>query len=113
MDARIRALGHGDQIEMFTGFPRSGVSSSLETDSNNVDFIETELAAELYCDEVVDGSGKFQYLDRVVSVSAVTETGNPSVPELDQKGFEQREIHNMLCLKPQKRLPPVEEDPDA
>ncbi len=35
----------------------------------------SELAAELYVDEVLDGSGRFQYLDRVSSVSALPEAG--------------------------------------
>ncbi len=32
-------------------------------------FMESELAAELYVDEVVDGSGRLLYVDKVVSVS--------------------------------------------
>ncbi len=35
--------------------------------------IDSELASELYCDEVLDGQGQFLYLDRVVSVSALDE----------------------------------------
>ena len=35
-------------------------------------FMQTELASELYVDEVLDGAGRIQYLDRSVSVSAST-----------------------------------------
>ena len=33
----------------------------------------SEAGAELYVNEVLDGSGRFQYLDKVASVSALTE----------------------------------------
>ena len=36
-------------------------------------FLDSEEASELYVDEVLDGSGRFQYLDRVVSMSALAE----------------------------------------
>jgi len=44
-------------------------------DQLHLDFMETELACELYCDEVVDGSGRFMYIDKSVSVSAPTDDG--------------------------------------
>ena len=37
--------------------------------------IFSELAAELYVNEVLDGQGRFMYLDRVSSVSALPEAG--------------------------------------
>ncbi len=36
-------------------------------------FLGSELAAELYVDEVLDGRGRFQYLDSVSSVSGLVE----------------------------------------
>ena len=35
------------------------------------DFLESERASELYVDEVLDGSGRIQYLDSSVSVSGL------------------------------------------
>jgi len=36
-------------------------------------FLGSEKAAELFVDEVLDGSGRFQYLDKSGSVSAMVE----------------------------------------
>jgi len=36
-------------------------------------FLGSEEASELYVDEVLDGSGRFLYVDSVVSVSALAE----------------------------------------
>ena len=36
-------------------------------------FLGSELAAELYVNEVLDGAGQFQYLDKSGSVSAMVE----------------------------------------
>ena len=36
-------------------------------------FLASELAAELYVDEVLDGNGRLQYVDRSLSVSALAE----------------------------------------
>ena len=66
-----------------------------------MEFLESELASALYCDEVLDGSGKFQYLDKVGSVSATEdrgqshgrnqEKGGPSGPLLRIEGGENRQ----------------------
>jgi len=37
-------------------------------------YLRSEVAAEDYCDERVDGSGRPLHLDRVLSMSALTET---------------------------------------
>ena len=42
-------------------------------------FMESERAAEMYVDELVDGQGEFQYLDSVGSVSALGEGEDASV----------------------------------
>ena len=39
----------------------------------SVQFLQSEKAAELYVDEVLDGRGRFLYLDNRVSVSALVE----------------------------------------
>ena len=54
--------------------------------------MESELAAEMYCDELLDGSGSFQYLDRSVSVSALDEDEDAS-------------IHQPRRVAPQELLP--------
>ena len=41
--------------------------------------IESEEASELYVDEVLDGSGSFQYLDKVGSVSGLEQERNSLV----------------------------------
>ncbi len=33
--------------------------------------IDSELAAEMYCDEILDGAGRYLHLDRVRSVSGL------------------------------------------
>ncbi len=38
-------------------------------------FLDSELASELYVDEVLDGSGRIQYLDSMVSMSALPDPG--------------------------------------
>ena len=43
-------------------------------------FTDGEVASELYVDEVLDGSGRLLYLDRVSSVSALPE---PELPVWD------------------------------
>ncbi len=40
-------------------------------------YLGSERAAEDYCDEVVDGDGRLQYLDKVHSVSALNEPPEP------------------------------------
>ncbi len=40
---------------------------------------ESEEASELYVDEVLDGSGRFRYLDSVGSVSALAEAEDSRV----------------------------------
>ena len=37
------------------------------------EFLASEMASEMYCDEIVDGDGRLQYLDSVVSVSALVD----------------------------------------
>jgi len=37
-------------------------------------YLRSESAAEHYVDEIVDGSGRLQYLDKPLSMSALTET---------------------------------------
>ncbi len=39
--------------------------------------LDSEEAAELYVDEVLDGQGRFQYLDSVGSVSGLVEVEGP------------------------------------
>jgi len=55
--------------------------TSSSPDSEFRSFMESELASELYCDEVLDGSGRLLHLDKVGSVSALAEAE-------DQYGFE-------------------------
>ncbi len=59
-------------------------------------FLDSEVAAVLYVDEVLDGHGKFQYLDRVASVSALSDSdracvlerkGLPSIGRFPQRGL--------------------------
>jgi len=45
----------------------------LQLYPSDSDFMHSEVACELYVDEVVDGSGRIQYLDRSGSVSALIE----------------------------------------
>jgi len=40
-------------------------------------FLGSELASMLYVDEVLDGGGRLQYIDRVVSMSAVETEAEP------------------------------------
>jgi len=50
--------------------------------------LERELAADMYCDEVIDGSGRLLYLDTVVSVSALAEAeSRPWDDELLEKQY--------------------------
>ncbi len=49
-------------------------------DQREFAFMASELASELYCDEVLDGSGCFQYLDSVRSVSAFEGEGEDVHP---------------------------------
>ncbi len=35
------------------------------------EFLDSERAAEMYCNEELDGQGRFQYLDSTVSVSGL------------------------------------------
>ncbi len=56
--------------------------------------LDSELASELYCDEVLDGAGHFQYLDRVVSMSALPEAGRLLRGAQIEMEFDRREIHN-------------------
>ena len=42
-------------------------------------YLGTERAAEDYCDERVDGNGRKQYLDKVVSVSGLGRDGPPMI----------------------------------
>ncbi len=53
--------------------------------------LASELAAELYCDEVLDGSGYFQDLDRVISMRALEDEDEPA-STTDQ--HDRREFHN-------------------
>ena len=45
----MRRVGHGEQLDF--------------------DFMESELACEMYCDELLDGAGRFLEFDSTVSVS--------------------------------------------
>ncbi len=40
-------------------------------------YLRTQRAAVDYCNEVVDGAGRLQYLDKVGSVSALIEPSEP------------------------------------
>ena len=55
------------------------------------DFMASELASELYCDEILDGSGRFLHLDSTVSVSALPEAGRLASTT---ENLDRREIHN-------------------
>ena len=44
-------------------------------DQLHAQFMQSELACEMYCDEIVDGHGNVLYLDKVVSVSAPEDGG--------------------------------------
>ncbi len=52
-------------------------------------FLHSELAAEMYVDEVLDGSGNLLYVDRVGSVSALSRAEQPlrHISEYIPKGF--------------------------
>jgi len=56
--------------------------------------LESELASELYCDEVVDGSGRLQYIDRVGSVSALVEVEDDFAYDPLHVELNRRLIHN-------------------
>ncbi len=71
-----------EHFEEWLQSQRSGKGSSeLRGSDAEVDyhlglfFLETEEAAELYVDEVLDGQGRFLYLDSKSSVSALPEAG--------------------------------------
>ena len=58
-------------------------------------FMASEQVSELYCDEVLAGDGSILQVDRVLSVSALTETEaaavyarvyNQTLPEVDPHG---------------------------
>ncbi len=55
--------------------------------------IDSEEASLLYCDEVLDGAGRFLYVDRDVSLSALPEAGAAD-RFVQSEMFDQREIHN-------------------
>ncbi len=49
------------------------MSSPSELVPCQLSFLQTELAAEMYVDELLDGQGRSLYLDRVSRVTALTE----------------------------------------
>ena len=56
--------------------------------------VEGEEAAELYVDEVLDGSGRFSYLDSTVSMRGLTETEATRVWDDRLLEDQLRRIHN-------------------
>jgi len=57
--------------------------------------LDSEYAAELYVDEVLDGNGQLLYLDNVVSVSALAEAeAADRFYGVQQDMFDRREILN-------------------
>jgi len=53
----------------------------------SVAFMETELASELYCDEVLTGDGRFVILDNQVSVSGMIRFDSRYDCEINQLQF--------------------------
>jgi len=56
-------------------------------------FLESELASEMYVDEVLDGSGGLLYLDRVSSVSASPEAEADAFYGVQQELFSEGDPH--------------------
>ena len=57
-------------------------------------YLASERAAKDYCNEVVDGSGRLLYLDKVVSVSALVEVEDDFEYDPGHKELNRRLIHH-------------------
>ncbi len=57
-------------------------------------FMGTEYASELYIDEVLDGQGRLQYLDKVGSVSGLVEVEEDYDYDPEHVQLNRRVIHN-------------------
>ena len=56
-------------------------------------FLRSELAAELYCDEVLAGDGSPLYVDRVLSMGALSRADADAFDEVIDRVFALRAIH--------------------
>ena len=57
-------------------------------------FVASEEAAVAYIDEMVDGDGQLEYVDKVGSVSALDGDGDDAEYDPDHKWLNRRLIHN-------------------
>ncbi len=57
-------------------------------------FVASEEAAVAWVDEVLDSEGRFQYLDKVGSVSALIEIENDCAYEPDHNRLFLQEVHH-------------------
>jgi len=70
--------------------------------SDSCRWIQTELAAEMYVDDRVDGQGRVCYLDKVDSVSALIEIENdydyePTHIELNELFVDPQDVRSVGC----------------